>query len=367
MEDDEAEVGYDEYHEIVEGVLVKCDRLLIELDRYIKDLHKEPLSPTLDQLNPMKKWNEKRHDDRMQARHEELVGGVAETEVKLRDLIATGTTKKETLRKQVSDLKGELIDYSGRLKACKTTFVEDEENVRGVINLITIETAEIKNMVAFNREVIKQVEAANFFGSWGDNGGPRMNGRGRNNRSRKFNDRQSPRMAAEDNDEHHKVYLDRLEELRGCRDYLVSQLSSLLEKKESLHSSELELCENLENIRLFDGVSSQKKDVDALLKEAFENHKSRAEREDNEVSKAEDASDTILEGVSVANTMASSCCEDLRQLKSDIMEANTRLRHLVETREKMRETTSWYNSCNGSFDSSPEISISGGHATGESV
>lgn len=340
------------FHEEVESTLTKCDKLVGQLEGYMRDLQKEPMSPTLEQLNPMKKWNEKRRDNRIQAQNEGLTEGIAETEVKLRGLIATGTTKKEGLRKQCLDLKGELIGNSGHLKLSMSMMEEDEEQIRDVINMITIETAELKNMVAFNKEVIRQVEAANFFGNWGDPmqfGGSRAGSRGRG-RNRKFNDRRSPRDSAEESDEHHKMYAERLVQLRGSRDWLVVQLSDILEKKEWVHSMENELRANLESICKFEGGgssgdSSKKEEVESIMRASFA-ALAREQGEGGAVKRTGAAAardeDEILGRVSACNAEASSCCDSLLELRSDILEANSRLRQLVESREMTREATDIY-------------------------
>ena len=113
MEGEYSNLCMEDYHSVVETAIHMCDKLLAQLERYSVDLQKEPLSPTLDQLNPMKKWNEKRRDDRMQARHDDLMQDIANIEGKLRELILSGTIKKEALRKQFPELMSDLVDYGG--------------------------------------------------------------------------------------------------------------------------------------------------------------------------------------------------------------------------------------------------------------
>lgn len=355
----------DGFHDEVEVILKKCDELVGQLEGYMRNLQKEPLSPTLEQLNPMKKWNERRRDNRIQAQHEGLTGDIAETEVKLRELIATGTTKKEALRRQCSDLKGELIRHSGHLKMSISTMEEDEEQIREVVNMVTIETAELKNMVAFNKEIVRQVEAANFFANWGDPtqfGGSRAGSRGRG-RSRKFNNRGSPRNSAEENDEDHQMYLDRLVQLRSSRDWLVTHLSNILEKKESVYVLESELRENLEIICKFEGVSgagSKKEEVESIVTEAF------AALKRGDIEKVATEEDEVLEHVAICNAEASSCCESLLELKNDILEANSRLRQLVESREMTKEATNIYQASVATTNKSSLSSENSSPSHGES-
>jgi hypothetical protein len=369
-----SEEPHPDFHIEIASELSKCDALISECEEYLDDAERQPLSPSLAKLNPMKNWNDKRRDERLSLMSDKLALGVAMTESKLRDLIAVGSTKKEKLRGQCYELKTEIEKCSEYIEDMSTSMEELAERVRGVINVITSETEELKNMVAFNKEVVKQNETVEFyreFGRWGDRDTGRYRGKARVN----------SRLAAErgataaDNDEHHKLYLARLVLLRGSRDKLMAGLSMLLEKREGFNTVAEALSDNVQVMSSMGGVmaphSSSSGSVAATTSggssggggdspskgaattTTSSGNDSEGEGEgEGEGSLLEETLQSLLsaqadipnfEGDALLNhfyacsTTASASCDRLLELKKDIMEATGRLQLLVETREKIIE------------------------------
>ena len=91
--------------------------------------------------------------------------------------------------------------------------------------------------------------------------------------------------------------------------------------------------------------------ANTTLLQSFENHKGGLLEtlRDTEKDKKDNEAEAIIQRASSINATAFSYCENLRLLKSDVMEANTRLRLLVESREKTRDSVTLYSrNSNGS-------------------
>ncbi len=304
------------------GTFSECDTLLSEINNLIADINRGPLSPSLAKLNPMHTWNDRRKSTNLLGRASSLLEKITEKEAGIRKIIGESAENKEKRRCEGAVLKKEVYDGIAYMENLSVNMEVLAENMRFVIDAVTREAEEVKDMVTFNKEVIRQIQlekaangAGGFHGRWG------AAARGRMSRQLALQKEQE----AVETDEQHIIHLEKLVSLRMWRDRLVSSLTPVLELKESYLSTQSLLDHALESLdeHCTGGkISAFGNSGDSIVKTAKQRYQAQ------ELNQTELL--TLFNGLNRAAVM---CVEALIATKDDIGEAHSRLQSLVESRE----------------------------------
>lgn len=282
------------------------DELLNDSEVFLEQISSIPETEQGVFLTKFKAWMSKRRDRHLYLTMKILIRRIKAYEEQLRDNIIQIVEKKLALRDQARHLKCRLnscIDYNSNFVQSQEEFVED---MRQSVNGLSAESSDLKAAVAFNCELVRQsivqnVKQNRTFVSWGSKA----------MLLRPISDQE----LAEDAD--HPELMQRLTELRECREGLVSRLSNILEVRET-HINNLESC-----------TKSSKKLVDLLR--VTDDEESTAQPQ------LQPFDHSLCHDCAYVETITSDCVAHLEKLTQQTAESSQKLLWLVELREKIRE------------------------------
>jgi len=150
---------------------------------YIADANTELVTLPFSPFQRIRSWREKRKDDRLLVRHQQLQPQIHEAEITLRNVLMNAITLKDTLKSFAQECYAQLvacIDFTNKsLSMCEP--IVDE--LRLVVDKVMLETLHMKAMLQFNVEIVKQfkfqLRVKSQIPVWGNNRG---GGGGRNMR-----------------------------------------------------------------------------------------------------------------------------------------------------------------------------------------
>ena len=325
-----------------EGTFSECDVLLKNIDSLIADINRGPLSPSLAKLNPMHTWNDKRRSTSFLGRAASLASNITEIEAKMRHIISDSAEKKEKMKREGTLLKREICDCHAYIETLCVKMEVLAENMRIVIDAVTRETEEVKEMVTFNKEIIRQDQlekaasaAGGYQGRWS------AASRGRISRQLTMKKEQD----ALESDVHHMGHLEKLVSLRVLRDRLVSGLGPVLELKESYLSTQSLLEDTLEDLNEY--ATGDKITPTSPLGGRGGSRNSAVVSMQKRHQAREIDQHELLALFNGLNKRATTCVEALASTKDDVHHAHSRLQSLVEGREVLSSLCDSLGSCGG--------------------
>ena len=213
------------------------------------ELLKLPFSPFTRIIN----WRERRKDDRLSAVMEALAPQLTDAERSLRELMVQVMERKETVRRVADECFAQLtacVTFTNKGLAHSEPIVD---GLRDLVDAITQETLQLKNMVVFNTDLVKQtrfeLRVQAQTPAWARNAAGKGAFSARMARSKigrahivAIRDEVDREDTSDDPDSH--LLLSRLVQLRATREAAMRQLSVALESKETLLNN-LENCINV--------------------------------------------------------------------------------------------------------------------------
>ena len=155
------------------GTFSKCDELLKDISVLKSEINRGYISQSLAKLNPMHTWNDKRRNISLMTRAESLTSSIMDKEAEIRLIIGKAAENKEKIRCESALLKHDVIDSITYIESLCIKMEILVENMRFFIDAVTRDTEEVKNMVKFNREIIRQEQSAmaasdtgSLYGRW---------------------------------------------------------------------------------------------------------------------------------------------------------------------------------------------------------
>mmetsp|Transcript_28786 Transcript_28786/g.48557 ORF Transcript_28786/g.48557 Transcript_28786/m.48557 type:complete len:348 (+) Transcript_28786:228-1271(+) len=281
------------------------DALMSESEHFLDQIRSIP-EVEGNYLMKFNAWRSKRRDKGLYHTMNNLIRRIKISEEQLRDNIIQIVEKKLALRDQARHLKCRLnscIAYNTEYVQGQEQFVEE---MRTSVNGLSSESSDVKAAVAFNCELVRQkiiqtVKQNRTFVSWGSKAVL----------LRPVSDQELSE------DEDHPQLMQRLTDLRECREGLVSRLSNILEVRET-HLNNLESC-----------TKSSKKLVDLLRVTDDEALGSPPQLQSFDHSLCHDCA--------YVETITTDCVAHLEKLTQQTAESSQKLLWLVELREKVRE------------------------------
>jgi hypothetical protein len=225
--------------------------LLDQCDVYLKDAKTELLTLPYSPFKRIKSWRERRKDSRLLADMEKLQPRVTEAEANLRDILMKIMERKDLVRSMAQECYSQLlscIDYTNKGLSHSEPIVEE---LRSLVDLITVETSDLKSMVLYNTDIVKQnrfeLRLHAQTPSWARNtntpggGGGKSRARTRLGRAHLIAIRDEvDKEDCNDDIDNHEI-LSRLVRLRKSREIAMERLSIALESKETFLNN-LENC-----------------------------------------------------------------------------------------------------------------------------
>lgn len=315
-----------------------CDHVLKQCEAYAAERSKEkPIVQTITSMMPstVNNFIEKRKDARNSEKLEDLQLKIQKCEEGLRQALNELINDKTELKDTGHVLYKELDKTMDITKTRISQSLSVEDSVREIVDIIAQETADLKAMIAFNKEITQQKEFENAFYQNGGN-----NGYGLRSNNSKYNSRRSSAYSddtygmysfdddasmnnsttenAESNTENSEI-VSRLVSLRKSRDELIASLTSVLEEKGSL---DVLLIDCQKCIDYFEGVFHVRKED----KSATTSPEKGAEGQGEE--------DVLRYTESVLEN-CKGCQRQIQSIQDNIDETNQKLQSLVLYREDL--------------------------------
>jgi hypothetical protein len=137
----------------------EADKLLLECDKFVQESKSEAMLPYLPSFaviaSNIRSWRLKRRDVRLSSTFQALQPRIATAEKSLRNIIGEVVEKKSILRLQAKQLLvrlEECVKYNQEL--LKSSEIPLEET-RAFVNILSNESAVLKNMINFNKEILR--------------------------------------------------------------------------------------------------------------------------------------------------------------------------------------------------------------------
>ena len=323
---------------LMNSKIEESGKLVAVCEHHIRDMKEELLTIPFSPFQSLRNWREKRKEDRIMADFEQLEPKIQEEEASLRSVMIQGVEQKEVIKEQARIYEEHLsscIRFTEKgLESCEPAV----DMLRDIINNITREAYEMKNMVAFNQDIVRQQKMEDKMKKMAMS---RMHAfRGRHSRQH-TNPNSCWDASMEDctGDTDHQMLLDRLLDLRKSREDVMVQLSKALETKETL-------AVNLDN------CLRSKAGLDLVFKrgspeKSNPNQSQQKKRKEAEELDAEWYSLNCHKVYSSVSEMTSR----LETLREIVTGANTQLQLLVEARENIASMESAIDSKNSTAQS----------------
>jgi hypothetical protein len=312
-----------------------CDHVLKECGDYVAELSKnKPIVQTITSMMPstVNNYIEKRKDARMNEKLEDLQSKIQKCEEGLRQALNELINDKTELKDAGHMLYKELDKTMDMTKTRIAQSLSVEDSVREIVDIIAQETADLKAMIAFNKEITQQKEFENAFYQNGGNTGSHKSSKFNNRRSSAYSD-DTYRMysfdedatmntiATEDmesNTENSEI-VSRLVSLRKSRDEMIASLTFVLEEKGSL---DVLLVDCQKSIDYFDGVFHLKKGNKSPEKEGVLQDEQEGEED-------------VLKYTESVLKKCKDCQSEIQCIQDNIDETNEKLQSLVLYREDL--------------------------------
>jgi len=254
-------------------------------------------------VSKIKEWMNKRRENNIGSRYDELAPKIAESEKSLRGKIGNVIEMKTAIKIQAKHLQSRLegcIKYNSDNVG---TLDEPVESLKEIVSQYSSFSACVKEMLNFHAEILKQKKLENITSGKIFQSLPPM-----------IQQKQSQQQLDVTPDEDHEIIMEKLNQLKESKQNFANFLSRLLEEKETFKH-------NLENCIK---ASSRLKDITH-----FED-------------KVDELKDLCYDhdrctDCSYVSTIAAHCYNNLNALNEHALETNNRLHELVELREKMKE------------------------------
>eukprot|EP00601_Ochromonadales_sp_CCMP2298_P016708 CAMPEP_0173239624 /NCGR_PEP_ID=MMETSP1142-20121109/13316_1 /TAXON_ID=483371 /ORGANISM="non described non described, Strain CCMP2298" /LENGTH=323 /DNA_ID=CAMNT_0014170659 /DNA_START=125 /DNA_END=1094 /DNA_ORIENTATION=+ len=315
----------DEAPQVDFAPIAAADRVLEDCQFFVDQASsvKFDLFPLLTLMSSgVKTWNAKRRDARLATLYTQLHPRITASEAQLRSIIAQVVEKKMDVRVQAQKLQQ-------RLKACvlfnKTQLGQSEapvEALRGLISTLSSESALLKQMIEFNKELLcfkasEKISKGQGYVRWGG-----LAARTPGRRAHTWQEG-SGRGGIGDDDAHPEME-GRLVQLRKLREQFVAALGSVLELR-GAQLSHLDNCEHAlriaSDIASRSGVTAQQLDLQNVP--------------DSPGATEEGTWDHAQCGdCSYGYARTGDCTMHLGALHLQSLQANDRLQQLVQLRER---------------------------------
>lgn len=309
-------------------VIEEADLLLEDCESFLVQAQTNMKALPFSAFSTIRNWRAKRRDNQLYNLYELLRPRIKDAENNLRAIIGEVAEKKNALRLQARYLQIRLDSCICYNKEILDNMNNPADDLRGVVNRLTVESSYVKSMVTFNSDLLRQrnVESVN---------------RGKSLVPWSAKNLVARQVTEADlmNDPDHSSLLQRLRMLREHREKYVDYLSSVLEYRETF-TSNLNSCE------------ASRVHLTGLLKRDY------GGIED------EPLDPTMIEfdhcrctDCSYGCTITSDCTNNLVALRQQAIEANTRLQSLVEIRERIGEIASEIELGDSAGDLLPDVPV----------
>lgn len=224
---------------IFSAKIAEHDELMERCNAYIADANTQLVTIPFSPFKNIKTWREKRNDDRLSIIIADLTPKISDAEKDLRSILMDAMMKKEKLQAYAHECYMQLlacIDFTNMSIFQSEPIVTE---LRAVVDHITLETDSLKNMVAFNTEIVQQIKIQYRLQAqapaWGSRVVGSKTGGKRNGRSGKVSMQAIRDEVAKENcndDPDNQTAIERLRQLRTSRMVAMDLLASSLESKE---------------------------------------------------------------------------------------------------------------------------------------
>ena len=162
-------------HQLVDFTPIQeADQLLEECHMFLQQAGDTSftLFPLLTRVSTVKNWRMKRRDNRLISVYETLYPRIISTEKKLRQIMGDVVEKKGEIREQARHLQARLQACIRNNKAHLQATEGPVEELRLLINKLSGESALLKEMIEFNKELLRfgtveKVSKGQTFVRWG--------------------------------------------------------------------------------------------------------------------------------------------------------------------------------------------------------
>jgi len=149
--------------------------LMNTCNAYIADANTELVTLPFSPFQRIRNWREKRKDDRLIIRHQQLQPQIQDAEMSLRNVLMNAMSLKDSLKAFAQECYTQLvacIDFTNKSLSMCEPIVEE---LRLVVDKVMSETLHLKAMLQFNVEIVKQLKfqlrVKAQIPSWGTAGG----------------------------------------------------------------------------------------------------------------------------------------------------------------------------------------------------